>query len=111
LKFVAAILLFALAGVTQPAAAQPEKCGLPAVACAACCAVDPCCTLSSSDQTAPQSHAISVSPEHPVLSRFVHATAIVRGVRPSGSRATALRQAGDIRHSPPPLALNCVQLI
>ncbi|MBA2431969.1 MAG: hypothetical protein H0V56_07620 [Chthoniobacterales bacterium] len=103
--------------MAQPIAAQKENCGVTpdaaAMACAACCAVDPCCIFSSTEE-APQQPPItagSSATDQPVLSHARRAAVLVYEVHPSRSRARAVREAGHVRHSPPPLALNCVQLI
>ena len=107
------IFLLVLATVSQPLLAVPAACQMPGkcatVSCAACCAQNPCCAASDRQQSSPLSAlAASTGAFLPALiwQPLAVPTPTVRPIEfPQFTRT--LRDA----HAPPPLALNCIQLI
>ena len=107
------ILLLMVATASQPLLAIPASCQMPgkcpAVSCARCCAENPCCATSDRQQSSPLSAlAASTGAFQPAViwQALVVPLPTVRHIEfPQFTRTL-----GDA-HAPPPLALNCIQLI
>ena len=107
------MLLLIIATAMQPLLAIPASCAMGAqqqrMTCASCCAMNPCCAVSDQQQSTPlaavQTSAAEVLAVVPLEPVCIEAP-VVRVNRYRFS--TSLRGAG---HSPPPLLLNCIQLI
>ena len=107
------ILLLAIATASQPLLAIPAACQMPgkcpAVTCAGCCAVNPCCPPSDQMQSSPV-NAVTASTAGFLSAVILQPLAIplptVREIEFS-----KFARAFSHAHAPPPLALNCIRLI
>ena len=107
------ILLLAIATVSQPLLAIPAVCQMPgkcpAATCAGCCAVDPCCAPSDQMQSSPV-NAVAAS-----TAGFLAAVILPPLALPLPAvwriEFSKFAQTSNHAHAPPPLALNCIQLI
>jgi hypothetical protein len=115
-KLVAAILLFAVSAVGQPISAEPQLCNISdseaAMSCEACCAVNPCCIFSQENEVPerPDNTFAKTATDQLVLGVTALSRFVVRDFSHEPDREQFdVRSAS--RHSPAPLALNCVRLI
>ena len=107
------MLLLIIATATQPLLAIPASCTMGGerqkMTCASCCAANPCCAVTDQQQSTPlaavQPSSADVLALVP-LERVRIEAPFVREIRYRS--CTLLNGAG---HSPPPLVLNCIQLI
>ena len=107
------ILLLTVATASQPLLAIPASCQMPgkcpAMKCAGCCAVNPCCAPSDQMQSSPV-NAVTASTaaflSAVILQPLTFPLPTVRRIEFS-KFALAFNHA----HSPPPLAASCIQLI
>lgn len=107
------ILLLTVATASQPLLAIPASCQMPgkcpATTCAGCCAVNPCCAPSDQMQSSPLA-AVAASTANFLSAVILQPMAIpLPTVREIEFSKLAL--AFSHAHAPPPLALNCIQLI
>jgi len=107
------MLLLIIATATQPLLAIPAFCTMGGerqkMTCARCCAVNPCCAVADQQQSTPLAAVQTSSADVLAMVSLEPArieAPFVRGIRYRSS--TSLKGAG---HSPPPLVLNCIQLI
>jgi hypothetical protein len=107
------ILLLMVATVSQPLLAIPATCQMPgkcpAVTCAGCCAVNPCCAPSDQMQSSPLSAVTAAN------AGFL-AAIILQPLElplPTARRIefSKFALAFNHAHSPPPLAASCIRLI
>lgn len=113
MRAVLVTLLLIIATATQPLLAIPASCMMGGenqkVTCASCCAAKSCCAVSEQQKSTPlaavQNHAADFVATVPLLP----AALPVPLVRPIPYR-NFVRFEGHA-HAPPPLALNCIQLI
>jgi len=112
-KALLLISLVIVAVAAQPLLAIPALCQMPgkcaSVSCAACCAVNPCCAPSDQQQS---------SPLNAVLEATASFLPAITSQRVSVPMPTVQQidfpkfaRASSHAHAPPPLALNCIQLI
>jgi hypothetical protein len=107
------ILLLTVATASQPLLAIPASCQMPgkcpAMTCAACCAVNPCCPPSDQMQSSPV-NAVAASTAGLLSAVILEPLALpLPTIRPIEFSKDAL--AFNHAHSPPPLAANCIRLI
>ena len=106
-------LLLIVTTVTQPLLAAPAACRMPsphkAVACASCCAAMPCCIVSERENATPVS-AEATFPADPLGALPAQPLALLAMLdQPRDDRS--FLPLSRVAHSPPPLALSCIQLI
>ena len=113
MKSALVMLLLIIATATQPLLAVPASCTMGGerqkMTCASCCAANPCCAVVDRQQSTPlpavqtaSADVLAVFPLEPIRIE----APFIRQIRYSSS--TFLQGVG---HSPPPLVLNCIQLI
>ena len=107
------ILLLMVATLSQPVLAIPASCQMPgkcpAVTCAGCCAENPCCAASDRQQSSPV-NALSAATVPFLAAVIFEAVAVPLPTVRHIEFPQFTRTLGDA-HAPPPLALNCIQLI
>jgi hypothetical protein len=107
------ILLLMVATASQPLLAIPASCQMPgkcpAASCAACCAVNRCCAPSDQMQSSP------LNATAPSSAAFLAAVILQPLALPLPAvcevEFSKFALTSSHAHAPPPLALNCIQLI
>jgi len=106
------ILLLMVATVSQPLLAIPASCQMPgkcpAVSCAGCCAENTCCAPADQQQSSPLS---AVSASTAFLPAVIWQPVAVPMPTVRQIQFPQFTRALGVAHAPPPLALNCIQLI
>lgn len=112
-KKILVIWLLAIATVSQPLMAIPAACQMPgkraAITCAGCCAENPCCAPADRQQSSPLAAVTKSIAEFLPVATWQPVEVpmpIVRQIEFS-----KFARAFNHAHAPPPLALNCIQLI
>ena len=113
MKSALVTLVLMLATATQPLLAIPASCFMGGerqkMTCSSCCAVNPCCSPSDQQQSSPVVAVLKSTADFLAAITLQPVTAPLPIVRHSEFSKSA--GAFSHAHAPPPLALNCIQLI
>lgn len=106
-------LLLILATAAQPLLAIPAACQMPGscpkMTCAGCCAENPCCAVSDRQQSSPVKAVTQVTAA--LLPAIVPQAVTVPLPAVREIEFAKYSRGFSHAHAPPPLALNCIQLI
>jgi hypothetical protein len=113
MKTALVTFMLMLATATQPMLAIPASCFMGGerqkMTCSSCCAVNPCCSPSDQQQSSPVAAVIKSTADFLATIAWQPVTAPLPIVR--HGEFSKFARAFSHAHAPPPLALNCIQLI